>query len=97
MSIVISPKIRDKLATKHNVKPEEVEQCFANRNGEYILEVRKEHASVPPTYWFIAETNYGRKLQVAFIHENGNLYIRSAFEPSQAAIANYLKYGGGVI
>lgn len=97
MSIVISAKIRDKLATKHNVKPEEVEQCFANRNGEYELDVREEHASGQPTYWFIAETNYGRRLKIAFVHEHGNIYIRSAFEPSQAAIQNYLKYGGGAI
>lgn len=97
MSIVISRSIRDKLASKHNVKPEEVEQCFANRIGEYILDVREEHASDPPTYWFIAETNYGRKLKIAFIAEHGNVYIRSAFEPSQATIQNYLKYGGRAI
>jgi len=97
MTIVISPKIRGKLATKHNVKPEEIEQCFANRRGEYILDVREEHASGQPTYWFIAETYYGRKLKIAFINEHGNVYIRSAFEPSEAAIQNYLKGGGGVI
>ena len=97
MTIVISPKIRDKLATKHNVKPEEVEQCFANRNGEYILDAREEHASGEQTYWFIAETHHGRKLKIAFINEHGNVYIRSAFEPSEPTIQNYLKYGGGVI
>lgn len=97
MSIVISPKIRSKLDLKHNVKPEEVEQCFANRNGEYILDTREEHASGQPTYWFIAETNYGRKLKVAFINEHGNVYIRSAYEPSPATIQNYLKHGGIVI
>lgn len=97
MSIVISPKIRDKLATKHNVKPEEIEQCFANKNGEYIMETGKQHASNSPTYWFIAETNYGRKLLIAFISEHGNTYIRTAFEPSQVKIRNYLDHGGGVI
>jgi hypothetical protein len=97
MTIVISPKIRSKLALKHNVKPEEVEQCFANKNGEYILDPREEHASDAPTYWFIAETNYGRKLKIAFIAEHGNVYIRSAFEPSQATIQNYLNHGGKTI
>ena len=97
MAIVISPKIRSKLALKHNVKPEEVEQCFANRNGEYILDTREEHATNPPTHWFIAETNYGRKLKVAFVAEHGNIYIRSAFEPSQATIQNYLTHGGKAI
>lgn len=97
MTIVISPRIRSKLALKHNVKPEEVEQCFANRNGEYILDTREEHAAGQPTYWFIAETHYGRKLKIAFISEHGNVYIRSAFEPSQATIQNYLDHGGRVI
>jgi hypothetical protein len=97
MSIVMSAKIRDKLLTKHNVKPEEVEQCFANKNGEYILDVRAEHASDTPTYWFIAETHYGRKLKVVFISEHGNIYIRTAFEPSPDTINNYLKHGGRAI
>ena len=97
MSIVISNKIRDKLLHKHNVTPEEVEQCFANVNGEYILDVREEHRTDEPTYWFIAETNYGRRLKVVFVREHGKIYIRTAFEPNQATIANYLKHGGGVI
>ncbi len=97
MAIVISPKIRDKLARKHNVKPEEVEQCFANRNGNYILEVRKQHEANVPTYWFIAETNYRRRLKVVFISEHGNIYLKSAFEPTDGEVENYLKYGGETI
>ena len=97
MSIVISPKIRDKLATKHNVSQEDVEQCFANRNGNYIEDTRAQHVKELPTYWFIAETHYGRRLKVAFINENGNVYVRTAFEPSEATIRNYVENGGGVI
>ncbi len=97
MSIVISPQIRDKLALKHNVTPEDIDQCFANRNGNYIEDSRIEHASESITYWFIAETHYGRRLKVVFISENGNTYIRTAFEPTQATISHYLKNGGNVI
>ena len=97
MSIVISQKICAKLAVKHNVTPEEVEQCFTNRNGKIIRDRREEHAANAPTLWFIAETHYGRKLKVVFINEKGNNYVRTAFEPSEATIRNYLQYGGGVI
>ena len=97
MSIVISPKIRDKLLAKHNVTQEEVEQCFANRNGKCIFDIREEHTTGNPTLWFIAETYYGRKLKVAFVSENGNNYVRTAYEPSEATIKNYLDHGGGVI
>lgn len=94
MTIVITPAICAKLWSKHQVKPEEVEQCFINKNGEYIEEVRPEHATNPPTLWFISETHWGRRLKVVFVHENGNNYIKSAFPPSEAAVNNYLKYGG---
>ena len=97
MAIVISPQICAKLAGKHHVTPEEIDQCFANRNGKIILDTREEHASDSPTLWFIAETHYGRKLKIVFVYENGNNYIRTAYPPSDATIQNYLKYGGEVI
>ena len=97
MAIVISAKIRDKLMAKHNVTPEEVEQCFANRNGKCISDTREEHESEHPTLWFIAETHNGRKLKVVFVLEHGDTYIRTAFEPSEATIKNYLRFGGGMI
>lgn len=97
MTIVISPAVCAKLAEKHKVSTEEVEQCFCNRNGNYILDTREEHAASAPTLWFIAETHSGRKLKVVFVHEHGNIYIRTAFDPSEAVIGYYLKNGGGVI
>jgi hypothetical protein len=99
MTIVITSRIRDKLALKHNVTPEDVEQCFANRNGEYIEDTRPAHKRKDGlvTYWFIAENHYGRKLKVAFVEENGNLYICTALDASPAVIRNYLKNGGKVI
>jgi len=98
MSIIISPKIRDKLAAKHNVSPDDIDQCFANKNGEYIEDNRPEHQKNGlPTYWFIAENHYGRKIKVVFIEENGNIYIRTALEANPDVIRNYLKNGGNVI
>ncbi len=93
MAVIISEKIREKLALKHNVTPDEVEQCFANRNGKYLKDTREDHATDPPTLWFIAETDYGRKLKVAFVPKNGNDYLRSAFEPNSTELSIYAKRG----
>ena len=93
MALVISQKISEKLATKHNVSPDEVAQCFANREGQFLLDPREEHRSDPPTLWFIAETNFGRKLKVVFIHKEGNNYLRSAFPPDENELRIYRKYG----
>lgn len=90
MALIISPKVLAKLAAKvPPVKPEEIEQCFANRTMLYLMDTREEHRSDPPTRWFIAETDYGRKLKVAFIPRGKDVYIRSAYDPSPEDIAYY--------
>lgn len=93
MALIISQKILDKLASKHNVKQEEVAQCFANRHGEFLLDAREDHASDPPTLWFISETDYGRKLKVGFIKKGKDIYLRSAFSPNEKEIRIYHKHG----
>lgn len=82
MSLIISPRVRQKLATKHDVTREEVEQCFMNHDGPYLTDEREEHASDPPTLWFIGETDAGRELKVVFVPEHGNVYLRTAFTPT---------------
>lgn len=93
MAIIISQQIREKLAIKHNVTAEEVSQCFANREGNFLIDTREIHASNPPTHWFISETDYGRKLKIAFIPKDGNIYIRSAFAPNEAELSIYARKG----
>jgi hypothetical protein len=93
MALIISTKIRSKLATKEPpVTKEEIEQCFVNRTGGYLVDEREEHASDPPTRWFIAETHYGRKLKVVFIPKDEDVIIRTAYEPNPEEIRIYLKY-----
>lgn len=90
----ISPSVRQKLKVKHGVTQPEIEQCFANREGKFLLDLREKHQSDPPTKWFIAQTDYGRRLKVAFIQAtNGTITIRSAFEPNPDEIYIYEKYG----
>lgn len=92
--LYISPSVRQKLKDKHGVTQPEIEQCFANREGKFLLDQREEHQSDPPTKWFIAQTDYGRRLKIAFIQAvNGTIQIRTAYEPNQDEIRIYTKYG----
>lgn len=93
MAVKISKKISDKLHFKHGVCETEVAECFANIEGRYLLDTREEHKSDPPTLWFIAETNMGRKLKVVFVSKEGDNYIKSAFEPNSEEIRIYHKSG----
>lgn len=92
MGLILSRTIREKLAQKHNVTEEEIAQCFANRTGKYLIDTREKHASDPPTQWFIAETDYGRKLKVIFILKDGDIYLRSAYTPNSEEVRIYTKY-----
>jgi hypothetical protein len=93
VAVIISKKINAKLAERHGVAEHEVLGCFANRDGKMLLDSREKHASNPPTLWFIAETNQGRKLKVIFIQEGGDVYLRSAFPPDDNELRIYNKYG----
>ncbi len=95
MSLIISQKILEKLATKHGVSKDEVEQCFANRTGKYLMDLREDHKSDPPTYWFISETNFARLLKIVFIPQDGGIYIRTVFSPNEEELRIYKKYGHG--
>lgn len=93
MSLIISPKILAKLAAKTPpVTQEEIVQCFANRKRLFLIDNREAHQSDPPTRWFIAETDFGRKLKIAFIPRGKDIYIRSAFDAAPESIAFYEKH-----
>lgn len=93
MAIIISRKIAEKLANKHKVTADEVAQCFANREGRFLFDEREDHASDPPTLWFVAETDYGRLLKVAFVQRDGDIFLRTAYQANQAEIRIYNKHG----
>lgn len=95
MSLILSQKILEKLASKHGVNKDEVEQCFANRTGSYLADTREDHQSDPPTLWFIADTNYGRILKVVFVAKEGDVYIRTVYPPNDEELRIYKKFGGG--
>jgi hypothetical protein len=94
MALLLSPGVREKLARKSPpVKEEEIEQCFANRTGRYLLDEREDNRTDPPTRWFIAETNFGRKLKVAFILKGQDVIIKTAYDPNQTELQIYRRHG----
>ncbi|RVT49659.1 ADP-ribosyl-(dinitrogen reductase) hydrolase [Rubrivivax albus] len=96
MPLFISPRVREKLKTKHNVTEAQVVQCFANRCGGDLLDRRPQHQTNPPTRWFISETDYGIKLKVCFVYDPTTklVEIKSAFPPNEDEIAIYKKRFG---
>ncbi len=93
MTLSISLKVRQKLARKTpSVSVPEIEQCFANRTGTYLIDTRESHQSDPPTKWFIAETDYGRKLKICFIQDGSTIIIKTAYDPNQDELRIYSKF-----
>lgn len=88
-NIIISSRIDEKLDSKHAVTAEEVEQCFGNRCGFNLIDDREENRTDPPTLWFVAETNSGRQLKIVFVYRDGNIYLKSAYEPNEDEINIY--------
>lgn len=94
MDLDISAGVQTKLANKNPpVRKEEIVECFGNRGGVFLKDTRGVHQSDPPTVWFIAETNFGRKLKIAFIQRGTKITIRTAYDPNADELRIYAKYG----
>ena len=92
MALKCSTAVKQKLAEKHGVSVDEVQQCFANREGGLLEDTREDHKSDPPTQWFIAETDYGRRLKIVFIFKGGNILLKTAYVPNDIEEAIYQKH-----
>ena len=92
MALIISPQISDKLLKKHGVSHREVEQCFENRYGRALIDNSEKHKTNPPTMWFVAPTNRQRVLKIVYIQEHGNIYLKTAYEPSTAVVELYERH-----
>lgn len=81
MKLIISSNVRKKLADQdHQVTEDEIRQAFANRVEIMVKDTRARHRTNPSTLWFVAETDFGRKLKVMLIpHANGDVEIKSAY------------------
>lgn len=93
MALKISTKVKAKLQQKHNVKEDEIYECFATCEKSFLIDTREDHQTDPPTHWFISETDYGRDLKVVFIlNEDGDIEIKTAYEPNETEIYIYSKF-----
>ena len=93
MRLIVSPSVLQKLKTKHGVTIDEVEECFLNQSRVFLEDDRTEHLTIPPTLWFIAETDRGRVLKVIFVEHPSNVYeLKTAYEPSTEEERIYDKY-----
>ncbi|MCK5873840.1 MAG: hypothetical protein KAG82_04040 [Alcanivoracaceae bacterium] len=99
-NIFFSPGVSAKIKSKHSVTEDEVRQCFANVEGGFLLDDREEHRTDPPTHWFMAETDQGRKLKVCFIFvktgpKTGEIHIKTAYTANQEVQNLYRKMTSG--
>jgi uncharacterized DUF497 family protein len=92
-NLIVAAAVLVKLRDKHNVSVREIEHCFENLCGLYLEDSREDHQTDPPTLWFIAPTNRGRLLKIVFMFIDGNVHIKSAFEPEKEAVDFYEKHG----
>lgn len=82
-NLIISEAIQKKLSDKHNVSRRDVEQCFKNKCGLFLLDDREDHKTNPPTLWFVAPTNCGRMLKIILVYRDGSVYVKSAYDATQ--------------
>lgn len=92
-NFIVSSSVLTKLKDKHSITVREVEQCFENKCGMYVEDDREDNHTDPATLTFIAPTNQNRLLKVAFIFLDGNVHIKTAFEPDEQDIAFYERHG----
>ena len=77
----ISDDVERKIREKHGVAFDEIIECFINRTGRYLRDTREQHRTTPPTEWFIAETDEGRRLKIVFMQYPDAIVIKTAYEP----------------
>jgi uncharacterized DUF497 family protein len=93
MQLVVYAEIEEKLSRKHQVTILEVEQAFLNRTGELAKENRPQHTGRDPRYWFISETDTGRRLKVVFVDDRTEPapVIITAYEPNNSEEEEYAR------
>lgn len=92
MKLSISAAVREKLANKTPpVSESEIIQCFANRVGKDLIDTRADNRTNPFTRWFIAETDFGRKLKVAYMPTTQGIVIKSAYDPNDVEMRIFAK------
>ena len=69
----------------------EIEEALFNMEARPIIDDRARNRTIPPTVWFISETNEGRVLKVVGIFRpiDKIFVVKTAYEPDQMEIDHY--------
>jgi hypothetical protein len=84
LPLIIADVIRRKLAVKQSVSEDEIQEAFLNSEPLVLSpETRSKNQKMDPRYWFISETDRGRKLKIVFaLGAKGPPHIITAYEPN---------------
>jgi hypothetical protein len=91
-NLKISSQVEAKIRKKHGLERSNVEQCFSNIEGGFLIDTREDHKTDPATQWFVAEDNMGRIIKVVFIFSDEKIYLKSAFVANEDEIYIYNKH-----
>lgn len=92
--LIIPNPIEEKILQKHKVSSKEVYECIANiEQKKHMLfeDTRQKNLTVPPTLWFISETDYGRKLKIVIVPTDKGIFLKTAYPPSTKEVNLYRK------
>ena len=89
--INITKSVAKKMRKKHGVSELEVRQALINRTRCALRDTREEHKTDPPTQWLISYTNDRRRLKVCFIIRDGEVVVKTAYEPNSTETFIYEK------
>jgi len=99
MALIISEAVEDKLLKKHGVSRADILECVRNRKGRFLLDDREEHATDPPTQWFVSTTDACRALKIVFMfyEKSGDIVIKTAYGPNATELEIYKESFPGAI
>ena len=87
-----SPRVFQKLKSKHGVTEKEFRECFNNSDGKSLEDKRPDHISNPITLWFIALTDSGRELKICYMLDDDTVCIKTAYPPNDEEKRIFKKY-----
>ena len=89
LNLIVSKSTEQKLASKHGLTIAEVRQAFTNREGGFLEDPREQHRTDPPTQWFVSTTNHGRVIKIVFVHRDGKVHVKTAYDANPTEIRIY--------
>ena len=92
MKLVISPAVKEKLKTRHNVSYEDILECFGDENLRLLVDDRENNETTPKTQWFIGTTDHGKRLKVVLIFVDNEIVIKTAYPPNAEEERIYAKF-----